>query len=349
MLRLVSTPQKLFRPADFSLPKLVKEPRSESFLFLRPGALGDLILTIPALQSIRQHAPSARVHLLGPPFAEGLLGRTGLVDQFHDADPPGFHTFFSTALPPDPRLAEFFAQFDHVLCYWADPDGTLESQLRKCCTGKLHAQPPLPADGSTRHVSEHLAEPLMREGFPFQVELPLLSAGADELEAGACELEELGHARGHAFAVVHPGSGSARKNWPVTHYAALVERMAGERPRAIVLLEGPADRGPAAALRSTLGTGRFPWLVRRPLPALAGVLARAAAYVGNDSGVSHLAAALGCPSVAIFGPTDPKHWRPLGPRVEVLGPGVEMASISVEDVLAALARIATDGPKAPTP
>jgi len=327
----------------------VKAPRSEPFLILRPGALGDLILTIPALQSIRRHAPCARVHLMGPSFAEDLLGSTRLVDQFHDIDPPGFHTFFSSALAPDPELAEFFAHFGHVVSYWADPDGALESQLRDCCPGQLHAQSPRPADGSSLHVSEHLAKPLVREGFSFEVEFPLIAASAGELEAGADELEKVGLANDEAFVVIHPGSGSATKNWPVTHFAELVERMAEEGPGTIVLLEGPADRGPAAALRTALGTDHFPWLVQPQLPTLAGVLAQATAYIGNDSGVSHLAAAVGCPSVVIFGPTDPKHWRPLGPRVEVIGPCAEMARVSVEDALAGLTHVARDRPEARTP
>jgi len=75
-----------------------------------------------------------------------------------------------------------------------------------------------------------------------------------------------------------------------------------------------------------------------PLRTLAGVLARCSVYVGNDSGVSHLAAAVGAPTVAIFGPTDPRVWGPRGPRVQTVG-GPDaggLDAVTVEDVLGAV-------------
>ena len=99
---------------------------------------------------------------------------------------------------------------------------------------------------------------------------------------------------------------------------------------------GPADESAAAPLAALPGA-----VVARDLPlrVLAGRLAGAGLYLGNDSGVSHLAAAAGAPTLALFGPTDPAVWSPVGPRVEtVASPDRTMAGLDVDTVYAAARR-----------
>ncbi|HET6897513.1 MAG TPA: glycosyltransferase family 9 protein, partial [Vicinamibacteria bacterium] len=133
---------------------------------------------------------------------------------------------------------------------------------------------------------------------------------------------------GPKFVAIHPGSGAPRKNWPAQRFAALAERLAaGQR---FLLLEGPADGDSAAPASGLPGAVRARDLPPRVLGA---VLARAGLYVGNDSGVSHLAAAWGAPVLALFGPTDPAQWAPVGPRVTVLRARDEkMESLELADV-----------------
>jgi ADP-heptose:LPS heptosyltransferase len=272
-------------------------------------------------------------------FASDLLRGRGLVDEFRPADPPGFHTFFSRSLEPDPSLAAFLRGFDWVISYWADPDGVFESQIRKCGPRRISSQNPKPGNASALHAAEHLARPLTEQGLPFEAHLPLLPAGDRERGEAAWLLAEAGLRPDEPRVVVHPGSGSRRKNWPVERFAELVRRIAESGIGMPLLVEGPADHTTAPELRRLLGERSFPWLVEPPLRALAGVLSLAAAYSGNDSGVSHLAAAVGCPSVIIFGPTNPTHWRPLGPKVEVVGPSSDMSRIQAEEVLAKLVSV----------
>jgi ADP-heptose:LPS heptosyltransferase len=137
------------------------------------------------------------------------------------------------------------------------------------------------------------------------------------------------------FLAVHPGSGSRSKSWPADRFSRLVHALGAPR---FLLVEGPADAEAAATLRAAHAGA----LVARGLTprVLGAVLARAGAFVGNDSGVSHLAAAWGAPTVALFGPTDPAVWSPVGPRVKaVRSPHAGMDGIEVDAVVAAVAAL----------
>jgi len=142
---------------------------------------------------------------------------------------------------------------------------------------------------------------------------------------------------GRAFLVVQPGSGSASKNWPAEQFAATIEAVRLRLGLPTVVLAGPAD---AAAIQrlSHLTARPVPVLADLPLLVVAAVLLRARAYLGNDSGLAHLAGQLGLPTLALFGPTDPELWRPLGPRVHALR-AEPLTDLSVETVLSALVQL----------
>jgi ADP-heptose:LPS heptosyltransferase len=135
---------------------------------------------------------------------------------------------------------------------------------------------------------------------------------------------------------LHPGSGSSTKNWPRKLFSEVARRLSGGE--GWLLVEGPADRdateGLAQAPHSRVARD---W----PIRVLAAALAEARLYVGNDSGVTHLAAAVGTPTVALFGPTDPLRWSPVGPCVAVVrSPFRTMDGISVDAVMAAARELA---------
>ncbi len=126
--------------------------------------------------------------------------------------------------------------------------------------------------------------------------------------------------------LVHVGSGSAAKNWPAEQFAETI-RLSGRPVRLIV---GEADTSPAEAVETCLGHS-LPRLTNVPLEELAARLAGCHAYVGNDSGVSHLSGLCGARTVVLFGPTSPVVWRPLGPQVHVMTfeAGVEQVAAAV--------------------
>jgi heptosyltransferase III len=222
---------------------------------------------------------------------------------------------------PSGALASALRTHDHALAYTrnAAVSATLADLI-----SHVVIHDPEPPPGSA-HVSHWLARPVESLGLSAADLPPSYKPGPEEaLSAG-----ELCSRLPDRFLAVHPGSGSAAKNWPAERFAALVEAMAsGER---WLLVEGPADDAGAAPLRVLPGAV----VARgRPLRELGAVLGRAGLYVGNDSGVTHLAAAWGAPTLALFGPTDPAVWGPVGERAASLASrNGRMDGLGVAEVL----------------
>jgi heptosyltransferase-2 len=227
-----------------------------------------------------------------------------------------------TGAGPSSTLRGRLGSFDAAVAYSRQPDllRSLEGAVPR-----VVAHAPLPAPGAG-HAAEWLARPLGLLGVARGEDPPVLEATAEERERAAAVLGQLPR----LFLAVHPGSGSPAKSWPADRFARVLDALG---PEAFLLVEGPADAEPAARLRARGGAVT----ARLSARVLGAVLARSAVYVGNDSGVTHLAAAWGAPTVALFGPTDPRVWAPLGPRVTVVrAPGGRMQDLAVEEVTAAV-------------
>jgi hypothetical protein len=118
---------------------------------------------------------------------------------------------------------------------------------------------------------------------------------------------------------IAPGSGAREKNWPAEFYLAVTQWWAGATGGAVILLIGPVEqeRGGIELLCKSCLVAR-----ELSLSQAAALLSRSDVYLGNDSGISHLAAALGIRTVALFGPSDPGRWAPRGKNVTLLRRGI---------------------------
>jgi hypothetical protein len=180
------------------------------------------------------------------------------------------------------------------------------------------------------HASRWAAEPARALGAAPDSEPPVLSFSPAEEEAAAAFLARLPV----RFLAVHPGAGSPAKAWPAERFAALVRHHAPGQ--GWLLVAGPAD---GDAVRTLLSVPRVVVARELPVRVLAAVLSRARLFVGNDSGVSHLAAAAGAPTLALFGPTDPAQWSPVGPHAATLAsPDHTMDGLDLPAVSAAVGR-----------
>lgn len=291
-------------------------------LLLRAGALGDALLlrqAIAALRSARHEAwllaPEAGRVLLGPGGSEVA----GFV-PWEGADAAALRA--GTLVDASP-LGRRLAATDAAIVFSRSAE-VAEAVQRY--VPRVLVRDPSPAQG---HASVWLAEPTRELGAEPAAPPPDLVATPAEIDAAMPWLDRLPP----GFLAVHPGSGSPAKNWAPSGFRALVEQLSADRPW--LLIEGPADEAAAASLRSHPRAVRAHGLPARVLGA---VLARAGLYVGNDSGVSHLAAAFGAPTLALFGPTDPAVWSPVGRRVTIVrSRDGTMAGLSVESACSAAA------------
>jgi len=189
---------------------------------------------------------------------------------------------------------------------------------------RLVARDPAPPAGGP-HASLWLAEALAPIGIDARRDPPpLLFTQAERLEADA-----LTSGMPAGFLAVHPGSGSRAKNWPLERFVETARRLSRGRPWLLAL--GPAEKDVPPPPEARLARGL-------PLRTLGAVLARAGLFLGNDSGISHLAAACGTRTLALFGPTDPAQWAPVGHAVLTLRPpSADLADLQVDEVVDQLA------------
>jgi heptosyltransferase-2 len=135
---------------------------------------------------------------------------------------------------------------------------------------------------------------------------------------------------------VHPGSGSARKNWPRDNWLSVIKKL----PPPVALIVGEAEQ--RIWDEQTLAGCDALVLRSPPLETLVTLFSAARLFLGHDSGVSHLAAACGARCVLLFGPTEPARWAPPVPTVRVLRHGSDLAAVSAGDVQAAVAAALSD-------
>ena len=281
-------------------------PAAGRALVVRIGALGDVLLTRRLAYTL--HLSGLRTTLLAPARHATLLLADPWIDGVLDSESPLMAEAFTGLWP------ESAGAFDHAFVISSSP-GLLEAAGR-AARGTTQLSP-TPTTQDTA-ISLQWAEGARAFGQPITGVLPRLETrAADAAFSGAT--------------LIHPGSGSPRKNWPIERFVELSLKL-GERGHRVVWVRGPAE-----------GTLSEEWegerLDRPSLSTLAATRSGARVFIGNDSGVSHLAAAVGAPTVALFGPTLAAVWRPDGPRVQVVSTSSgAMEEISVDVALDAMDR-----------
>jgi ADP-heptose:LPS heptosyltransferase len=271
----------------------------------RGGALGDLVLTLPALDLLRRRHGDAALDLVAPPAWAPLAAP----DRAIDHGSPALAPLYLPGCPDLPDCAASLRRATRVLVYAVDPDGVLAGNLRRLLPGGVWVHDPRPPDGFAGHITEHLLAPL--EPATADLGWPRIDLTPAETAAAGAWRRDAGLAG--PLAAVHAGSSTPAKNWPAAGYAAVAARLAqhGFTP---VFVVGPVERDQGWAAPWP-GAARFPTGTSRQLAAL---LAQASLFVGNDSGPGHLAAAVGVPTLSLFGPTAAARWRPRGPHTRVL-------------------------------
>jgi ADP-heptose:LPS heptosyltransferase len=288
---------------------------AEKILIIHSGGIGDLLLALPAMRIFRRAFPAAPLELMGHPERLALVSHDLGSTSVHSIDQGGMAYFYAEEAPLPAHLSAFFSSFQASLVFGRQGERVLTENLRRAGIERVILIPSFPPEGLGVHVSDYLVESLVKAGIDGEKILAPLRLPEEEI-ASARDFWA-GHRliEGEKIVAIHPGSGSPAKNWAPQYFAEVVER-ASERCR-VLLISGPADHGVREVKRS-LKKARPVTADHLPLIRLASVLSSCTAYVGNDSGITHLASALGIPTVAIFGPTNPALWGPQGPQVELI-------------------------------
>jgi heptosyltransferase-2 len=292
-------------------------------LVIRGGAIGDFILTLPAIKLLRDSFPAAHLEILGYRHIVALAEMSGYANATRSIEYGRLASFFSRDGELAPELMDYFGNFQQVVSYLFDPDEIFADNLHRAGVRNLIV-------GSSKitaqeHAARQLARPLER--LALYLDDPAAVISPNEPPKVDPSLIAL-----------HPGSGSETKNWPLERWAAVAESLLSvDSNRRLLLIGGEADATRIAQLCETLPNERVQSAQNLSLLELAARLQNCALFLGHDSGISHLAAAVGTPSLLLFGPTDPAIWAPANTNVKVLrAPAGILRRLAVETVLAAL-------------
>ncbi|NQU76520.1 MAG: hypothetical protein HQ546_09440 [Planctomycetes bacterium] len=336
-------------------------PEPSRILGIHSGALGDVIL-FAQLLSVLKPAGCAVALAAGGAKAR-LLRELAVVDEALDFETLPMHEVFDAHRPHLAcGLPSRLGRCDYLISCFATGSEIAECRLTAMCDAKKSAFLPIrPGIGWDSHLlelwagqliaagfaSDHLrtegAPPPHRGGDVMAIDLPHWSVPAGMRVEAAEAIIAAGADPGEGYVVAHVGSGSAEKRWPLAAFEALVDYL--DRP--VVFILGPVEMERLGE-SAIVGLRRRAAVLTKPtLACLAGILATARAFVGNDSGPAHLAAAVGTPTLSLFGPTNPVHFAPRGIHTRVIHRQL-LADLRPRTVADALARmIDKDNSKGP--
>lgn len=292
-------------------------------LVVRGGAIGDFILTLPVLAALRQQFPRTHLAVLGYPHIAALAKLAGTVNEVRSIEARALAGFFARRGELDAGLAAYFSEFNIILSFLYDPDEIFQENIARSSKAQFIAGPHRPNEAEKIHATEVFLKPLERLAIFGADPTPQIPRRARRLQDTARTL------------ALHPGSGSEKKNWPERHWEELLRRIASETPWPVLLVGGEAEEERLQRLASLVPIERLRLARQLPLTELAERLAACAGFVGHDSGISHLAAAVGLRGVALWGESNAEIWRPRSPQFEVLRTAGGLARLPAPAVFAA--------------
>ena len=294
-------------------------------LVIRGGAIGDFILTLPAIAALRRQFPQAHLEVLGYPHIAQLAMAGGLVDRVQSIEAGALAGFFARGGRLAEDLADYFSEFDLILSYLYDPDGIFRTNVGLCTGAQFITGPHRPDEAAGLHATKVYLQPLERLAIFDADPVPrlALTPRPRSLNPQPSTLNPL---------ALHPGSGSERKNWPEPKWAELLRHLTDSTDADLLVVGGEAEGERLQRLAAPLLPARSQVAQSLPLAELAHRLAGCRAFIGHDSGISHLAAAVGLPCLVLWGDTAEEIWRPPGERVLVLRHPDGLARLPVAEV-----------------
>ena len=289
-------------------------------LVIRGGAIGDFILTLPAIAALRQQFPQAHLEVLGYPHIVQLAHAGGLVDRVQAIEARELAGFFARNGELSEGLRGYFSEFNIIISYLYDPDEIFKTNVARCSHGQFIVGPHRPDETNAIHATTVFLKPLER--------LAIFDADATPRLVLSHQPSTLNHQL-----ALHPGSGSERKNWPEENWVELIARLINETSVNLLLVGGEAEGERLQRLAAALPLPRCVVAKNLPLVELAQRMKACRGFLGHDSGITHLAAALGLPTTVLWAHTVEEIWRPQGAHVTVLRAAGGIGGISAQQVI----------------
>jgi heptosyltransferase-3 len=311
-------------------------------LVIRGGAIGDFILTLPALKALREARPRAHIEILGYKHIAVLAENRFYAQAVRSIEYGPLSAFFARNSKLPAELANYFASFDLIISCLYDPDRIFENSLRRCDVENLLCGPSRIVE-EAGHAARQLARPIEEMGIRVVDLTEKIFPSIEDRQFASEFLRSLEQ----PVIAIHPGSGSKEKNWPLENWIALFSGTSGfpdaegkhgrsGKYPSLVVISGEADKSQTKQLEREWRDRDVHFAKNLPLPHLAAVIERSI-FIGHDSGISHLAAAAGASCVLLFGPTDPNVWAPRNKNVRVLvAPSGRLSDLEITQVEAAI-------------
>ena len=274
-----------------------------------------MILSLPCISRIRQSA--SYIHLAGRSDVAAFLKETGMVDAVSSVDSAVYSSLYAESM--EEKIGRLLSAYDELYLFTLHYDSQFARNMRRI-SQNVTVIKTIPPEGCNEHVAEYRLRQYGydREGGKGKTSLCVPEEAmnwAKGLLKGLC------YADGRDVLIaVHPGSGGRKKCWPRKQYEALISLIAADPRMICMIFSGPAEDEETVALLSRLAqhNRKIMHLHHEPLVRVAALLTMSDYYLGNDSGISHLAGVLQRRGAVLFGPTNSRLWRPYGSTIDVL-------------------------------
>ncbi len=304
---------------------------SQRGLVIQPGALGDCILTLPLVYFMKKELKLGSVDFLGhTDYISIFSGRTP-VNSIISIDALELHRLFTDKstfdIPDKDPLIDALSGYSWIISFLGEPNSDFEENLIftvNCCqSAEVEILRLKPDENEKQHISEFYIQQLITsKAMPekstyFDKTKPLIAEDYQDSREGQILLNEIDSGLADKPVIIAPGSGSMQKCWHVENFIAIAEHLKDMNKHVFFLL-GPTEmeKFPKSSINRL--QNKFPTITGMMLSNVLSVLCSAHMYIGNDSGVTHLAASLGIRTYALFGPTNPDIYKPIGPDVTVI-------------------------------
>ena len=267
------------------------------FLFFYPGALGDVLLAAPVFQSIREQFSGARIEFVGSYAQIELLHALNLIDRGLSLDDRDFLPLFGEDNFPE-NLLNFFRSFDAIVFWISNFQLSIKDVPFIVANPRPEPHPPI-------HHAQYLYNSVQS----------FFNLPSWDVTSFYMRNFQTDRSLKSPMLLVHAGSGSPKKNWPLGNFVALARRWKEKYAGNVTFLFGPADADVRGKFKRSVPAWEFSIIDSPDFENLVKLIAAADFYLGNDSGISHLAGLLNKKGFVFFRTTNPKIWGPLGEKL----------------------------------